>query len=140
MNRNQPRYLTRLVLGTVFASAAALSTLPLRGEATRVSGELAVWRPITVDIFGPPSDEQADPNPFLDYRVSVEFVSGDRVRTIPAYYAADGRAAESHPHRATFGERTSFRRFPVIGIIESTLERDHTLQFNRTQSPAKVWI
>lgn len=68
-----------------------------RGETT-VSGELKQWHKVTVDIEGPFATEgDADPNPFLDYRMTVTFVheSGSPRYLVPGYFAADGDAANS---------------------------------------------
>jgi hypothetical protein len=54
-----------------------------------------VWAPVTLDITGPPSDENAEPNPFRDVRLTVTFACGDERRVVPGYFAADGNAAES---------------------------------------------
>ena len=55
------------------------------------------WTPLTVSFDGPESAEDATPNPFLDYRLSVTFTHAEsgEVMTVPGYFAADGNAAES---------------------------------------------
>ena len=63
--------------------------------AGRVSGELKTWHKVTITFDGPETSEMADPNPFTDYRLLVTFTRGRRVYTVPGYYAADGRAAET---------------------------------------------
>lgn len=60
-----------------------------------VSGEQKQWHKITVSFFGPESGEEAEPNPFVDYRLHVTFTNGQRSFTAPGYYAADGNAAET---------------------------------------------
>jgi len=60
-----------------------------------VSGELKQWHRVTVTFAGPPTSETADPNPFRDYRLNVEFTHGNKRYVVPGYYAADGNAAES---------------------------------------------
>jgi hypothetical protein len=69
------------------------------GQA-RVSGELKVWHKVTITFDGPPSGEEANPNPFRDYRLNVTFtrVDGGTAQSVPGYYAADGNAAESSAH------------------------------------------
>lgn len=54
-----------------------------------------VWHKVTLVITGPETHEQAIPNPFLDYRLQVEFSNGDTRYIVPGYFAADGNAAES---------------------------------------------
>ena len=61
----------------------------------RISGELRVWHRVTLTFDGPQSAEGATPNPFLDYRLSVEFRNGGRRHAVCGYYAADGNAAET---------------------------------------------
>ncbi len=62
----------------------------------QLSGELIVWHPVTLIVEGPESSETADPNPFLDYRLSVRFTSeAGRHFDVPGYFAADGNAADS---------------------------------------------
>ena len=60
-----------------------------------ISGELKKWHRITLTFDGPDSSEQATPNPFLDYRLSVNFTSGDESCTVAGFYAADGNAAQT---------------------------------------------
>lgn len=69
-----------------------------------VDGELKTWHKVTLTFAGPESAEEAEPNPFLDYRLTVTFRhdSGGRAYVVPGYFAADGRAAESG---ATSGDK-----------------------------------
>jgi len=60
-----------------------------------VSGELKKWHKITIGFTGPDTSETADPNPFTDYRLDVEFTNGSTTCTVPGYYAADGNAART---------------------------------------------
>lgn len=53
------------------------------------------WQTITLDFLGPESSEQAEDNPFTNYRLQVEFKQGERSFSVPGYFAADGNAAES---------------------------------------------
>lgn len=57
-----------------------------------VSGELKQWHKITLTFEGPDSGEEAEPNPFTDYRLDVVFRQGDHTLTVPGYYAADGNS------------------------------------------------
>lgn len=109
-------------------AAAAISCADRRGTLT---GELKVWHKLTLTFRGPATSENADPNPFRDYRLNVTFThaaSGVRYR-VPGYWAADGNAAESS---ATAGNRwrvhfipdregewrweASFRRGPDVAM------------------------
>jgi len=60
-----------------------------------VSGEMKQWHTVTLTFDGPRSGEQADPNPFLDYRLTVTFSRDDRQFVVPGYYAADEDAADT---------------------------------------------
>ena len=53
------------------------------------------WEKIVLDFEGPSTHEMADENPFTDYRLNARFRNGDQTVTVPGFYAADGKAAES---------------------------------------------
>lgn len=62
-----------------------------------VEGEQKRWHPVTVTFTGPCTSEDADPNPFLGYRLTVTFhhaASGTQI-DVPGFFAADGNAAET---------------------------------------------
>ena len=75
----------------------ALFATPGRAQenGVRISGELRQWHDVVLTLEGPQTGESADPNPFLDYRLTVTFASGARRHEVPGYFAADGDAAES---------------------------------------------
>lgn len=90
-----------------------LAVAPVFGPASEqagsgkvsISGELKQWHKVTLTLEGPFAGEtDDDPNPFLDYRMSVTFTheSGTPEYRVPGYFAADGNAAESS---ATSGNR-----------------------------------
>ena len=60
-----------------------------------VTGDLMVWRPVTITFSGPKAAEQDARNPFTDYRLDVSFQGPAGGYVVPGYYAADGDAAES---------------------------------------------
>jgi hypothetical protein len=111
--------------------ACFLLALPSLLSAQRVSGELKLWHRVTVSFEGPETSEDATPNPFTDFRLTVEFrhaASGRTVR-VPGFYAADGNAAETSAEKGRVwqahfmpdaeGEwtfRASFRQAPWIAI------------------------
>ncbi|MEM1042881.1 MAG: malectin domain-containing carbohydrate-binding protein [Bacteroidota bacterium] len=67
-------------------------------EGTRsASGQLMAWHPVTITLTGPCLSEDGAPNPFLDYRLDVQFTSYDDGSgfTVPGYFAADGDAANT---------------------------------------------
>jgi hypothetical protein len=80
----------------------------LRGKdgdgSVTIGGELKQWHKITLTLDGPYAQERDnDPNPFTDYLVSVRFTheSGKPDYTVPAYFAADGNAAETSADAGT---------------------------------------
>ena len=95
------------------------------------------WQPVTLTFDGPSTSESATPNPFLDYRLSVNFAnqqSGES-RTVPGFYAADGNAGESSaeagnkwrvrftpPVAGTWVWRAEFRSGPGVAISDATGE------------------
>lgn len=81
-----------------------VSSLPLQqprqadGDGTvTVAGETKTWHKITLDLSGPYAHEKDNaPNPFTDYRMTVEFRHQDGTTySVPGYFAADGNAANS---------------------------------------------
>jgi hypothetical protein len=72
------------------------------GQIT-VSGELKVWHKVTLTLDGPYANEQDNqPNPFTDYRMSVAFQHDDGTTyLVPGYFAADGNAANSSARAGT---------------------------------------
>lgn len=99
----------------------------------KVEGELKKWHRITLHFEGPESDELAEVNPFLDYRLDVKFTNGEKTYTIPGFYAADGNAAETSATTGniwqvrftpdTVGEwsyATSFKKGNEIAVAENT--------------------
>ncbi len=53
------------------------------------------WHTVTLSFNGPETAENAANNPFLNYRLTVNFTHQDTSYTIRGFYAADGNAAES---------------------------------------------
>ena len=74
-----------------------------------VLGELKKWHKVTLIFDGPATDELAEENPFLDYRLDVTFVNGNERFVVPGFYAADGMAAETS---ATAGNKWMTRFTP----------------------------
>jgi len=75
---------------------AAHAILPDKSQAAGViSGELKKWHKVTLTFTGPQTNENAKPNPFLDYRLNVTFAKGRKRCVVPGYYAADGNAGQT---------------------------------------------
>jgi hypothetical protein len=60
-----------------------------------IEGEARLWHKVTLTFDGPESSEDAEPNPFTDYRLDVVFSQGKHSVSVPGYYAADGQAADT---------------------------------------------
>ncbi|MHC4147986.1 MAG: DUF5060 domain-containing protein [Planctomycetota bacterium] len=83
----------RFVITTLLV-VLPVSNAVVKGKV-RITGELKKWHRATLTFDGPDTDEEASPNPFLDYRLNVFFTKGEKCFSVPGYYAADGNAAES---------------------------------------------
>jgi len=88
------KYRTIILLAMYFILIAEHNS-PGVALAPDISGELKKWHKITFTFNGPQTSENAQPNPFLDYRLNVTFVKGEKQYVVPGYYAADGNAAET---------------------------------------------
>jgi len=66
-----------------------------------IDGEMKTWHTITISFDGPLLSEEGDPNPFLDYRLIVDFMNGDDTIAVPGFFAADGHAAETGASEGT---------------------------------------
>lgn len=74
-----------------------------------VLGELKKWHKVTLIFDGPATDELAEVNPFLDYRLDVTFINGNERFQVPGFFATDGQAAETS---ATSGNKWMVRFTP----------------------------
>lgn len=65
--------------------------------AQDIQGELKKWHKITLTFEGPESSEDAEENPFLNYRLNVTFTHSATQEKflIPGYFAADGNAGNT---------------------------------------------
>jgi len=97
MTRYGPFVLTLICL----TLACGCATYAPRDRAV-AAGPMMQWHTVTLVFDGPETNEIADPNPFLDYRLNVTFSNGARRYVVPGYYAADGNAAQSS---ATVGSK-----------------------------------
>ncbi|MEO0529936.1 MAG: DUF5060 domain-containing protein, partial [Planctomycetota bacterium] len=87
----------RLTQGFLVAFALVVAVAPVSGEVVSVTGTPEQWGGITLTFVGPESAEDATPNPFTDYRLTVEFSHPDLAESVcvPGHFAADGNAAET---------------------------------------------
>jgi hypothetical protein len=89
---NHHKLILTCVIILVFAVACEVFGI---SEEADIRGELKKWHTITIMFAGPDTNEDAEPNPFLDYRLNVTFRRGNKQYVVPGYYAADGDAAET---------------------------------------------
>lgn len=59
------------------------------------SNQNRVNQPIVMDFEIDMTSETAQQNPFMNYRLQVLFENGDQKFSVPGFYAADGKAAET---------------------------------------------
>lgn len=84
-----------------------------------VRGELKKWHKVTLTFDGPSTSETATPNPFTFYRFNVTFTQAGRSYTVPGYFAADGKAANSG---ATSGSKWRVHFSPdAVGLWDYTV-------------------
>jgi hypothetical protein len=79
------------------------------GKKVEISGELKKWHCVTLTFAGPYADENDAVNPFLDYRLEVDFRHATGSFRVPGFFAADGNAAETG---ASSGNRWRVRFTP----------------------------
>ncbi len=72
-----------------------------KGDAEPISETLDItpvymqWHTITLSFKGPETSELDQENPFLKYRLNVEFKNEETQQTMRGFYAADGNASET---------------------------------------------
>ncbi len=104
--RSLPWITMLLVLSaTVVCAAPLVEPRQPNGDGTVVvGGDLKQWHKVTLTLDGPFAHERDnEPNPFTDVAMSVTFTheSGAPRYTVPGYFAADGKAAESGAQSGT---------------------------------------
>jgi len=88
---------------TSFLKNGSKETLQTRGEPTAqqkaslndTTSVYTKWHTITLNFKGLMTSESAEDNPFLNYRLVVDFQHQNSEQTIRGFYAADGNAAHS---------------------------------------------
>ena len=86
------------------SAESLISARQPNGDGTvEVSGELKKWHKVTLTLDGPFAHEQDNqPNPFTDYRMSVLFTHEDGGSyLVPGYFAADGDAGNTSAESGT---------------------------------------
>ncbi|MCB0689576.1 MAG: DUF5060 domain-containing protein, partial [Saprospiraceae bacterium] len=73
----------------------ALLTSGCIGKKETSTIQTMQWDKTILTFDGPELSEEGEDNPFLNYRLQVEFRLGDQIVNQPGFYAADGKAAET---------------------------------------------
>lgn len=92
----------RLSLVALLLTSLCFCSLAVSAE---VSAPVAKWHPIQVDVTGPHAAEtDTSPNPFLDYRLNIEFTApSGAITLVPGFFAGDGNGhSEGNVWRARF--------------------------------------
>ena len=71
--------------------------------AQKIEGELKKWHKVTLVFEGPETSEQAEENPFLNYRLNVTFMHPETQEkfVVPGYFATDGNAGNTSAEAGT---------------------------------------
>ncbi|HIJ66851.1 MAG TPA: DUF5060 domain-containing protein [Planctomycetes bacterium] len=84
---------TSLILFIALVLYPSLTLAKMAEEV--ISGQLKKWHRITLTFDGPITNEGAEDNPFLNYRLDVIFTNGKNRYIVPGFYAADGNAGQT---------------------------------------------
>lgn len=106
--KNKHRLLILFLLGIFssnsFAAFPANPIAKINDGNVAINGELKQWHKVVLELIGPFAKEaDTNPNPFLDYNMTVTFTheSGQPSYKVPAYFAADGNAANTSATEGT---------------------------------------
>ncbi len=93
----RPEYSEWVIMRTSCILTCCVLLSSCGGPAVVFEGELQVWKTVTLSFQGPLHTETgSDPNPFLDYRLQVEFSGpAGQVYDIPGYFDGDGTGGEA---------------------------------------------
>jgi hypothetical protein len=71
--------------------------------SVQITGETRTWHNVTLTLDGPYAHERDNaPNPYTDYRMTVEWTHADGARYVtPGYFAADGDAGNTSAESGT---------------------------------------
>ena len=135
-----------VILTTLLIILILLSLIQAQKVSVRGKDGMRRWHKITLTLEGPKSSEQAVPNPFLDYRFNVIFrhTTTKLTYTIPGYFAADHRAADSSAdsgniwlahlspdHTGRWTYEISFRKGKGIAVDEKKEAGDPLIPFDK---------
>ncbi|MCK4628254.1 MAG: DUF5060 domain-containing protein, partial [Sedimentisphaerales bacterium] len=109
--------------------SGAQNSLFLRGAfgESIITGEQKAWQTVTISFTGPQaSQSDTSPNPFLDYRLQVQFTGpSSQVYNVPGYFDGNGdglgvgnvwRVRFTPDEAETWGYTASFRQGSEVAI------------------------
>ena len=88
-------YLRRIFIFVFAAISLHTSLHAMPPGEPKLEGELKKWHKVTLNFVGPETSETDAYNPFMNYRLDVDFWHEDTLYRVPGYFAADGMAAET---------------------------------------------
>ncbi|NJK84722.1 MAG: DUF5060 domain-containing protein [Bacteroidales bacterium] len=91
-------------------------------------GRVKKWHKITLTFNGPEASETSYPNPFLEYRLTVTFASGNKKYKVPGFFAADGNASET--------SAVSGNKWRVFFVPDEEGEWKYTVSFRKGENIA----
>ena len=118
---------TLIQLALLAAPASAQITPTPMLKSPMPTDARPVWHPVNLDFVGPTHSElDQNPNPFLDFRLEVEFTAPDgSSTTVPGFFAGDGQGGGTgsvwrcrfNPDQpGLWSYRASFRTGPEIAV------------------------
>lgn len=120
----------------LFVALCVTSFVATADVAVKQTGELKKWHAVTLTFDGPQASETDKNNPFITYRLNVEFIhqATNQRFLVPGYFAADGDAANTgaivgnkwrvHFSPNEVGEwrwKASFRKDNFVAVSPKTL-------------------
>ena len=109
-------------------------------DSKKVLTVYKLWEPITLSFDGVLTSETAVENPFLDYKLTVEFQHKSTKQTIRGFYAADGNAAETS---ATSGSIWQVRFTPSTKgewTYKASLQKGNRIAINTANTAINIPI
>lgn len=108
-NKNRNRSLAVLLLGIFIVGALLIylanQTIETTKDADAATTVYKKWDEITLDFAGSHgnlSQNSSNPNPFLDYRLTVTFINGNKTYVVPGYFVGNGSGESGNKWRAHF--------------------------------------
>jgi hypothetical protein len=130
------RHAVVLLVATIIATGTSLFISAFEASGAKpdasaiVTGDLEKWHRLTLSFAGPyASETDGSPNPFLDYRLQVEFIGpGGQTYNVPGFFDGDGnggaagnvwRVHFSPDQAGTWTYQASFRQGANVAVDPS---------------------